>query len=308
MQVQFEIDKTYRDKVFVETGAELPSKVKLDIDATTLPRDVRERIAAEVKAGFGVYPLTVPGHYNSVYKADAAIAAHLPEQAADIFTDWFAKLDKGRACAEAARATHIATHEPKLRDRMAQMQKIWDEGGAYFSGTLGLYDGDKLCPSFAEAKALQDKLVAREHERETAKRAAEAVEEAADSAARAATKALLNIDKREWIEAHGSDFLKKAVGADYNCQRAYVSERAALEFPGYVVDFQDNANWDSRACPSEKALDEALRVKGTAVWLTSPAQDEAPHRDDDDYEGRYESCEAVVIIDYLSKYDLVREF
>jgi hypothetical protein len=80
-------------------------------------------------------------------------------------------------------------------------------------------------------------------------------------------------DKEEWIKKNGSDYLKTAHELDYDCQRRYVTERSNYEFPEYVVDFDDKADWKSRSCPSEEAL---MDVKGLVeqgfdarvVWLT----------------------------------------
>lgn len=77
----------------------------------------------------------------------------------------------------------------------------------------------------------------------------------------------LEAEKATWIAAHGSDYLKKAVAAGYDCQRRYIEERADLEYPGYLVDFDEDSQYHARSAPSEAALDEALRVGGQVVWL-----------------------------------------
>jgi len=81
-------------------------------------------------------------------------------------------------------------------------------------------------------------------------------------------------EKAAWIAAHGSEYLRKATGAGYDCQRRYVEERAALEYPGYWVDFDEDAQYFDRAAPSEAALDEALRVGGQVVWRVIALEDE----------------------------------
>jgi len=105
-------------------------------------------------------------------------------------------------------------------------------------------------------------------------------------------------EKAAWIQVHGSEYLKKAVGLGYDCQRQYVVERAGIEFPDFQVDFDKEAFWKARTCPSPEALEmvEELISKGfrtEVVWLL-----EAPDL--------YESTEAVVIHDYLGKYVLYR--
>ena len=116
-----------------------------------------------------------------------------------------------------------------------------------------------------------------------------------------ADKDALAAARRDWVETHGSDFLKKAVAAGYDCQRRYVTERAALELPGFAVDFDDNASWKSRSCPSEAALELALSLAAfgaEVVWLT-----DAPNADAEPY---FEPCEAVAVCGYLGKYGAVR--
>jgi hypothetical protein len=127
---------------------------------------------------------------------------------------------------------------------------------------------------------------------------------------RAAEKEKEEAERLAWIETHGSDYLQRAVKLGYNCQRQYVTERAAKEFPGYALDFNNNATWKDRACPSEAALDEVERLirqgyDAEVVWLTEPIQ-EPEYSDDDDY-CCFEPCETIVVRNYLGKYDLVKE-
>lgn len=160
-----------------------------------------------------------------------------------------------------------------------------------------------------EAKR-QAEAAAREAEQKRKDAEAQAKRQAED-AAREATE----VAKAAWVAAHGSDHLRRACARGHDCQRLYVMERAALELPGYTVDFEDNAAWKARSCPSKAALDEAERVEMLdlrpadeievrIVWLTAPAQDE---RDEDGYGDEFEACEAVVVRDYLGKYNLVRQ-
>lgn len=123
-------------------------------------------------------------------------------------------------------------------------------------------------------------------------------------------RARIEAEKSRWIEAHGSEYLRRAcIEHGYDCQKRYVIERAAIEAATYIVDWHDGAEWKSRSCPSETALDEleiaASLYLGVAeiVWLTAPAQ---PERSTDDEYEPFDPCEAVVIRGYLGKYDLVK--
>ena len=177
---------------------------------------------------------------------------------------------------------------------------------------------DKLLAQYAAAHRLA--LAASQQEKqEAARRQAEDQErkerraeqalrdrerEQADKAARAQQRA-------EWITEHGSEHLRAAVNAGYNCQRLYTSERAALEYPGYEIDFDGNAAWKSRSCPSTGALAEELRVTPSlregeriaVVWLTHGIGSD--DRDEDDPE-EYQEREAVAIDNWLGRYTLLR--
>lgn len=128
-----------------------------------------------------------------------------------------------------------------------------------------------------------------------------------------AEKAAFEAERATWSAVHGSDHLKRAVAAGYTCTRLYLEERAAVEYPGFVVDMDASADWRSRACPSLAALDlvDALQAQhgedlrsAEIVWLIQPA---SADRDDEVY--RYdEGREAVVVQDRRYRnHRLVRE-
>jgi hypothetical protein len=115
-----------------------------------------------------------------------------------------------------------------------------------------------------------------------------------------ADKEAIKADRLTWIENHGSEHLKKAVAAGYNCQRKYVEERSAFEFPEFDLDFDDCLKHRSRSCPSLNALDWLDRFpQGQIIWV-----EERHDRSDDDED--YEGEEAIIINGYLGKYNLVK--
>lgn len=108
-------------------------------------------------------------------------------------------------------------------------------------------------------------------------------------------------EKADWIRQHGSQYLKDCLELEVKANKEYVIERSALEFPGYEVDYSDDAAWEEKFSPSQEALSELKKVRGLGaeseiVWLTRPINE--------DYE--FEPCEAVVIRNYLGKYDLIK--
>jgi len=131
----------------------------------------------------------------------------------------------------------------------------------------------------------------------TRKQRAKAEEEAAQEAWEA--------DKATWIEAHGSDRLKKAHSTGYPHNRAYIQERATVELgEGWTVDTKDAYEWDRKVCPSERALglEKTLKDKGfkaQVVWVKS----DGAERDDD----AFEPFEALVVREFLGRYDVIHE-
>lgn len=166
----------------------------------------------------------------------------------------------------------------------------------------------ELEPEFISIKKAWEANAARKKAEKTAKKAAEEKIRADREAIEHAEKEAREAEKLAWITTNGSDYLKDAVALGYNCQRQYITERATLEFPDFQVDFDGHAEWRVRACPSREALAEvkALVVAGhnaKVVWLTNGTAE--PEEPDYNYEG-FEPCEAVVIRDYLGKYDLIK--
>lgn len=142
-------------------------------------------------------------------------------------------------------------------------------------------------------------------------------EEEAKKKAREEEKRAREQEKADWIRKYGSQYLKDCLELGVKANLEYVVERAEHEFPGYTVDYADNAEWDEKFSPSQEALDELklLREKGVEsdiIWLTSPAivRNEDNEEDECEYyyeEEKYEPREAVVIKNFLGMYTLVKE-
>ena len=129
----------------------------------------------------------------------------------------------------------------------------------------------------------------------------------------AAEKAQREQEKADWITAHGSDYLKRATALDYNCQRQYVTERAEQEIPGYLLDFDEDAVWKDRSCPSEEALADAEALIGAGhdakvVWLTRMPMRALYGDEDYSFDDEPDPREAIVVSGYLGKYTLVHMY
>jgi hypothetical protein len=248
--------KTYRERVFIDSGETLPERASVDLDATSLTPELRAHILRTSMSGIGIP--------ESLMLSDF-----------EINRDGVGKPWRGPSITLDAPAGDTDA----LR-MLAEDAARWDAIEV------------KRQAAAAAAQARQDA--------QRVKDAAETERKRIAALADAEVKAARVADRVAWIATHGSEFLRKACGAGYDCQRRYVIERAALERPGFVVDFDDRAAWRDRSCPSEAALDLALAVGGQVVWLTTPGYEisEAEY---------WEPCEAVLIRQYLGQYDLIKQ-
>lgn len=142
-----------------------------------------------------------------------------------------------------------------------------------------------------------------------AKEGKEKAEELAKSEAMKAEKKAREKERTEWINVYGSQYLKDCLEMNVKANLEYVVERAAMEHPGFIVDYADNASWQEKMSPSLETLEDLKKLKAAGVdaeivWLTSPAR-VRNSEDDEDY--AFESCEAIHIKNYLGIYDLIQE-
>ena len=156
------------------------------------------------------------------------------------------------------------------------------------------YPGDVYVSAILSGRTLRDAFFdikkKKEEEAEEKRRKAEKDRELAE-----ATKKRKEEEKQAWIEAHGSERLKEATKRGYDCKRLYLTERLALELPGYVTRIWDGRGlWDvkDRCCPSAKALDEVKRLEKLGF---KPVIKWAVFEDDD---GDLEEEEIVYIENY----------
>lgn len=119
------------------------------------------------------------------------------------------------------------------------------------------------------------------------------------------------LEMEEWVQIHGSKRLRAAVDREYKANTTYAMERAASEMPEFWVDTADDAGWGERSDPSEEALllesavqkhmaEHELDLETRIVWLTEP-----PRSLERWLEDELEAQEAIVVIGYLGRYDLV---
>lgn len=120
-------------------------------------------------------------------------------------------------------------------------------------------------------------------------------------------------EMRRWAKTHGSRRLQMGMEDGYRMVGVYLSERLAIEAPGFYAWLPDeHVTWKDRTGPTEEALllrrdvltrkpcpvpDEDIEI----VWfkqLPSGMYDSEMHEGDN-------GCEAIVIPEYLNRYTLI---
>lgn len=281
MKLVYHLTKEARTRLFVETGRDPGQAQALEVDPTQLSKNDRAFLA---ECGFAFdAKVNLSYHDEASYYGSAIKQLELPA----IATDPAELLAAYRDARTAGAVRLFAADEARIAKEIASFNN-WQDSRLPAILNTGLYRDQPRRQEWIAAHATAMARAKENEQREAESKRREA------AAAEAAQQARIE-ERRAWALAHGSPRLRKCVEAGYDCQRLYVFERAALEHPAYVVDFDDKATWKSRSGPSEAALDEAARVGGEIIWLTSLP--------DEDY---VDPCEAVVIREYLGKYDLVK--
>jgi hypothetical protein len=111
-----------------------------------------------------------------------------------------------------------------------------------------------------------------------------------------------DVRRKSWIENHGSDMLKVAVGRGYECNSRFLKEwGCAMLGLDYLIDFKGDVTTQPRTCPSDEALAEILRLE-TINWseIETPVSLNIvwlPHGDDElrGWGSGDSACEAVEV-------------
>lgn len=289
MQLVYHLSDAARKRIFIESGRDPGQVQRLEVDPATLSTEDRRLLVTRDPNLNTTIHLDHPDwdgyHETSAWLKLNAVATDAAELLA-AYRD--------------VRAAGLARVDAAIEERIAakiQTYRAWDDERE--PGLIGIseFERSPRRQELLDARAAAVAAAKAKQERLAEQRKQDAARQEAEKAARLA-------ERRAWALEHGSSRLRKCIEMEYDCQRLYVLERAAIERPGYVVDFDDKAAWKSRSGPSEAALDEAARVGGEVVWLTRlPLDDGAP---EDYQEGWEDEREAVVIRQYLGKYDLIK--
>lgn len=80
------------------------------------------------------------------------------------------------------------------------------------------------------------------------------------------------------------------------------------EFPGFVVDYEDHAEWDTTICdmPNPVIISKVKECRAKGFEEVFPAiLENYPVATDEDHPDEFSPCQAVVVRGFLGKYDLV---
>lgn len=299
--------RTLRDQHLIDTGQPLASVEYLTVDTESITREQRAVIVPLLAGEIATTPALVRGMvrgHDGQPRLDNGVVL-TGGQSDPRQWDTFPTPDAW--CARAARIiTANAAWEPRLADAMTAWQAEQKAAAAREAAARETADAD-----LAEVRRLEaagDLAALRAFHIRTAglsPKNARYYEQQRDDAIRSLEAAARDAAKSAWAAAHGSPRLQRALAAGYDCQRLYVQERAALEAPGFFVDFDNEAEWKSRSCPSEAALDicDSAQIPGAqveVVWLTDLPRNMpgAPFV--------FDGCEAVAVTRYLDRYTLIK--
>jgi hypothetical protein len=115
------------------------------------------------------------------------------------------------------------------------------------------------------------------------------------------------IEKSNWINKYGSQYLKDCLELGQYAHKEYILERAKFEFPEFEIDYNNDANWEQKYSPSQTALDMLKELRKTCklcdvVWLTRDVYGKRIYDKDENPSGH----EAIAISGFLGKYDLIK--
>ncbi|RAP74383.1 hypothetical protein [Paenibacillus montanisoli] len=143
------------------------------------------------------------------------------------------------------------------------------------------------------------------HANEKAEKLAKEQREIEEEANRLKLESVWEEEMFAWVEKEGSSYLQKLCHLGYDCTDKYVSERAGLEFPSYLLNEGGHYRRYRLDHPSEPVLDEILRLRKLEQMkgLNVRSYQIFHHEEYGAYVG-----ELVEISGYLGKYNLYRVF
>lgn len=296
--VEWEASAAFRRQQAIATGQTPPQNLKTPLDLATMTQDQRAAILALASLNTnGVAILKVSPAHNE-YGYQPLDAAPTPASLAIYCTQTVA----------ARRALAIQNLTERIAECIAETEKHIAERNpaSYISPRITEADAKRagaldipLDAYHAAEQQLAELRPIFAVEKAAAQAEADAQRAAADKAA--ADKAAAELAERiAWANANGTERLREGLAAGHRCDRLFEIERAAVDYPGFVVDWEKHAAWKDAICPALRELRERKALLAahpdaeiTIVWLTDEPL--ASKRSDEyDYEP-FEEREAIVV-------------
>lgn len=318
LKVKYVLSDEFRKRMFADTGAMPERENVIAFDAATLTPAQRAAIVAyagtrttfDLACQFSTNWIGDTAKYvvNEQYHSALFAFDHQPDPAAiatacaSLSMEMEALRKKStnekRTQAEKELARNIAKLEDAITEHESSEYALGlsqDDRTMFAAFGFDLSKRDEL---HAQYNALKPEFVREKEERRAAKQLAE--EQEKERKAQADAKA--HAEKLVWAKEHGSDQLRRGLEAEHTCSRLYAIERAAMEYPSCMLDYEKDAEWKDRSCPSVKALDlrdAMLKSHPDAdvniVWLTCAPSDKVAS-DNEEWDGeQFEECEVVQI-------------
>jgi hypothetical protein len=302
---------------FIATGKQLARTERIEFDPVLLTPEQRAVLVRCVKNECYEMPARTTGA-RQMYSTTGA-PQWITERADEFETlpsiaDWIARAGNALASREMHQAEFdrlAALHREQVRvSAQAHIDGIAANYRALIEARSATYTGGNIDRQMANAREAGAEIDLRAYEAARAEylalqpafKAEAEARKAAEAAEKEAAKQAARDARIAWANEHGSERLRRGMAAGHECGRLYFIERAAAEFPGYVLDYEDAAEWKDRVCPSIEALNERDAVllahpnlepdRVKIVWLVKAASDSPT---DEGYEEEIEPCEAVAV-------------
>ncbi len=304
--VHYRLAEEYRRQVAAETGGVLPEDATAIGTFADLSPATRKRMVDRNGVRPDGYDLAGAPRYSG----RIVILPQPPTGIEAAVAAWCDAAD-AHAVEEAARRGAAEAEQAAWQSEMSRLQAAI--AAADLPAIAAAGGRWPECKAAIIASAGGDPAVASLVQRGLAGAEIGAVLDPIEQAEKEAAKASAETEMRRWAAAYGSDRLRRALERGYSAQGIYVTERSALEAPGWTPDTRDLGEWKDVHNPSA----EGLVLEAVAIELARRLGIPDPERavqivwaallpgdpgDDPDLEPR----EAVVIGGYLGRYDLCR--
>jgi regulator of replication initiation timing len=342
LKFRYELSEKVRNKYFAEIGVMLEPSQTIWIDADRLTQEQREHLLATTKGIYLEYSLgkfdkleidasdignRITEKFNEkkaeeqeererweaqVRKWEEMPVEDLPNERLMIFCkfpevedEFTARLDalrkKARDYFDEVCEKDAAELEGLTPEELVKLDVLKQKARDYFDkdaakpvnkGASYLYNKDRYRHSFLKVREDIKQRFDAIHDRYT--REKQRIKEN--------EKARKETEKAVWISRHGSEHLRKLYEGGYDTSTVYAKERAALEYPGFCIDLDDNLNFRKCSQPSLRSLKEQeCYSPKPSIVIVSDSHDEDEHLINPEYPE-----EALLFESYLDEFNLVK--